>query len=97
MVKCTKFVLGLVQFNNLFFAFCPSFLDLYDLLSGRHSREENTVLHNNDLLKPRIFGFNYALRDWERFLNGIVFEDLVSSSNLEVAFIHKNLCLKNGL
>ena len=97
LVKCTEFVLGLVQFNDLLFAFCPSFLSLYSLWSGRPFREEKTVLHDSDLLKPRIFGLNYVLRGRERFLNRIVPEDLVSSSDLEVTFIHKNLCLKNGL
>ena len=97
MVKCTEFVLGLVQFNDLLFAFCPSFLGLCGLLSGRPFKEEKTVLHDGDLLKLRIFGLNYILRGCERFLNRIVPEDLVSSSDLEVTFIHKNLCLKNGL
>ena len=97
MVKCTEFVLGLVQFNDLLFAFCPSFLGLCGLLSGRPFREEKTVLCDGDLLKPRIFGLNYVLRGRKRFLNRIVPEDLVSSSDLEVTFIHKNLYLKNGL
>ena len=97
MVKCTEFVLGLVQFNDLLFAFCPSFLDLCGLLSERPFKEEKTVLRNGDLLKLRIFGLNYVLRGSERFLNRIVPEDLVSSSDLEVTFDHKNLCLKNGL
>ena len=97
MVKCTEFVLGLVQFNDLLFAFCPSFLGLCGLLSGRPFREEKTVLRDSDLLKPRIFGLNYVLRGCERFLNRIVPEDLVSSSDLEIAFVHKNLYLKNGL
>ena len=97
MVKCTEFILGLVQFNDLLFAFCPSFLSLRCLLSRRPFREEKTVLCDGDLLKPRIFGLNYVLRGYERFLNRIVPEDLVSSSDLEIAFVHKNLCLKNGL
>ena len=97
MVKCTEFVLGLVQFNDLLFAFCPSFLGLCGLLSGRPFREEKTVLRDGHLLKLRIFGLNYILRGRERFLNRIVPEDLVSSSDLEVTFDHKNLCLKNGL
>ena len=97
MIKCTEFVLGLVQFNDLLFAFCPSFLGLRGLLSRRPFREEKTVLYDGDLLKPRIFGLNYVLRDCERFLDRIVPEDLMSSSDLEVTFIHKNLRLKNGL
>ena len=97
MVKCTKFVLGLVQFNDLLFAFVPSFLGLYGRWSGRPFREEKTVLRNSDLLEPSIFGLNYILQGREGFLNGIVSEDLVSSPDLVVTFVHKNLCLKNGL
>ena len=97
MVKCTKFVIGLVQFNDLLFAFCPSFLGLCGLLSRRPFREEKTVLRNGDLLKPRIFGLNYVLRGCERFLDKIVPKDLMSSSDVEVTFVHKNLRLKNGL
>ena len=55
------------------------------------------MLRNGDLLKLRIFGLNYVLQGRERFLNRIVPEDLVNSSDLEVTFVHKNLCLKNGL
>ena len=84
MVKRTEFILGLVQFNELLFAFCPSFLDLCSLLSEKPFREEKTVLCNGDLLKLRIFGLNYVLRGCERFLNRIVSKDLVSSSDLEV-------------
>ena len=97
MVKCTKFVIGLVQFNDLLFAFCPSFLSLCGLLSRRPFREEKTVLRNGDLLKPRIFGLNYVLRGCKRFLDKIVPKDLVSSFDVEVTFVHKNLRLKNGL
>ena len=97
MVKCTEFILRLVQFNDLLFTFCPSFLRLCGLLSERPFREEKIVLRNGDLLKLRIFGLNYLLRGREIFLNRIVPEDLVSSSNLKVTFVHKNLCLKNGL
>ena len=97
MVKCTKFVIRLVQFNDLLFAFCPSFLGLYGLLSRRPLREEKTVLRNGDLLKPRIFSLNYVLRGCERFLDKIVPKDLMSSSDVEVTFVHKNLRLKNGL
>ena len=97
MVKRTEFVLGLVQFNDLFFVFYPFFVGLYGLLKGGPFREEETVLHNGDLLKPRIFGLNDVLRGSKRFLNRIVSKDLVSSSDLEVTFVHKNLCLKNGL
>ena len=97
MVKCTKFVLGLVQFNDLLFAFCPSFLGFCNLLSRRPFGEEKTVLRDGDLLKSRIFGLNYVLRGCEKFLDRIVPEDLVSNSDLEVTFVHKNLRLKNGL
>ena len=55
------------------------------------------MLRDGDFLKPRIFGLNYVLWGCERFLNTIVPKDLVSSSDLEVTFIHKNLRLKNGL
>ena len=55
------------------------------------------MLSDGDLLKLRIFGLNYVIQGCKRFLNRIVPEDLVSSSNLEVTFIHKNLCLKNGI
>ena len=97
MFECVKFILGLVQFNDLLFAFVPSFLDLRGLLSGRPSGEEKIVLCNSDLLEPRVFGLNYVLRGRKGFLNGIVSEDLVSSFDLVVAFVHKNLCAKNGL
>ena len=55
------------------------------------------MLRDGDLLKSRIFGLNYVLRGCERFLDRIVPEDLVSNSDLEVTFVHKNLRLKNGL
>ena len=55
------------------------------------------MLRDGDLLKSRIFGLNYVLRGYERFLNRIAPKDLVSSSDLEVTFVHKNLRLKNGL
>ena len=55
------------------------------------------MLRGGDLLKLRIFGLNYVLRGCERFLDRIVPEDLVSSSDLEVTFFHKDLHLKNGL
>ena len=97
MVKCTEFNLGLVQFNDLLFAFCPSFLGFCGLLSGRPFREEKTVLRVGDLLKPRIFVLNYVLWGCKRFLNRIVPEYLMSSSDLEVTFVHKNLRLKNCL
>ena len=97
MFKCVKFVLGLVQFNDLLFAFVPSLLGLRSLLSGRPSREEKTMIRNSDLLKSRIFGLNDILRGRKRFLNRILSKDLVSSSDLEVTFVHKNLYLKNGL
>ena len=61
MVKYTEFVLGLVQFNDRLFAFYPFFLGLCGLLSRRPFREEKTMLPDGDLLKPRIFGFNYVL------------------------------------
>ena len=97
LFECVKFVLGLVQIDDLLFAFVPTFLGLRGLLSGRPSEEEKTVFCNSDLLEPGVFGLNYVLRGREGFLNGIVSEDLMSSSNLVVAFVHKNLCAKNSL
>ena len=97
LFECAKFILGLVQFDDLLFAFVPSFLSLRSLLSGRPSGEEKIVLRNSDLLEPGVFGLNYVLRRRKGFLNGIVSEDLVSSSDLLVAFVHKTLCAKNGL
>ena len=97
LFECTKFVLGLVQFDDLFFAFIPSFLGLRGLLSKRPSREGKIVFRNSDLLEPGVFGLNYVLQRREGFLNGVVSEDLVSSSDLAVAFVHKNLCATNGL
>ena len=55
------------------------------------------MLRNSDRLEPGVFSLNYVLRRHEGFLNGIVSEDLVSSSDLVVAFVHKNLYAKNGL
>ena len=47
LFECAKFVIGLVQFDDLLFAFCPSFLGLYNLLSRRPFKEEKTVLPQN--------------------------------------------------
>ena len=66
-------------------------------LSRRPFREQETVLRYGNPLKLRIFGLDHKLWSYEIFLNRIVSEDLVSSSDLEVTFIHKNLRLKNGL
>ena len=55
------------------------------------------MLRNSDLLEPGVSGLNCVLRGREGFLNGIISEDLVSSLDLVVAFVHKNLCAKNGL
>ena len=35
LFECAEFVLRLVQFDNLILNFAPSFLGLYNLLSGR--------------------------------------------------------------
>ena len=64
MFECAKFFLGLVQFDDLLFAFFPSFLGLRGLLSGRPPEEEKTVLRNSDLLELVVFGLNYEL--WRR-------------------------------
>ena len=40
------------------------------------------MLCDGDLLKSRIFGLNYVLRGCERFLDRIVLEDLMSSSEI---------------
>ena len=87
----------LFRSNDLLFTFFPSFLGLRGLLRRRSPGEEKTVLRNSDRLEPGVFSLNYVLRRHEGFLNGIVSEDLVSSSDLVVAFVHKNLYAKNGL
>ena len=97
LFECAKFVIGLAQFDDLLFAFVLSFLGFRSLLSGRPSEEGKTVLRNSYLLEPGVFGLDYILRRPEGSLNGIVFEDLVGSSDLVVAFVHKSLCAKNGL
>ena len=60
MFEYFKFVLGLVQIDELLFAFVPSFLSLRGLLSGRPSGEEKIVFRNSDLLEPGVFGLNYV-------------------------------------
>ena len=77
--------------------FVPTFLGLRSLLSERLPDEEKTVLRNDYLLEPGVFGPDYGLQRREGSLNEIVSKDLVGSSNLVVAFIHKNLCAKNSL
>ena len=66
-------------------------------LSRRSLSKQETVLRYGNSVKPRILGLDHVLQSRERFLNRIVPKDLVSSSDLEVAFVHKNLRLKNGL
>ena len=97
LFDCAKFILRLVQFDDLLLAFVPSFLGLRDLLSGRLPREEKIVFRNSYLLELGVFGLDYGLRRHEGSLNGIVSEDLVGSSNLVVAFVHKNHCAENSL
>ena len=97
LFECAEFVLGLVQFDDLLQAFLLSFLGLHGLLSERLLEEEKTMLHNSYLLELGVFGLDYGLRRREGSLNGIVSEDLVGSSDLVVAFVHKNLCAKNSL
>ena len=96
LFKYAKFALRLVQFDDLFLTFVPSFLGFRDLLSGRPSGEEKTVLRNNYLLELGVFGLDYVLRRHKGSLNRIISEDLVGSSDLVVAFVHKSLCAKNG-
>ena len=55
------------------------------------------MLRYSNSLKARIFGLDHVLQSRERFLNRIIPKDLVSSSDLEVTLVHKNLRLKNGL
>ena len=43
LFKCAKFVLELVQFDDMLLNFAPSFLGLCGLLSGRLPGEEKTV------------------------------------------------------
>ena len=47
LFECAKFVLGLVQFDDLLFAFVLFFLGLRCLLSRRPSGEEKTVLRGS--------------------------------------------------
>ena len=55
------------------------------------------MLRYDDSVKPRIFSSDHVLRSRERLLNRIVPKDLISSSDLVINFIHKDLRLKNGL
>ena len=55
------------------------------------------MLRYGDSVKPMIFGSDHVLRSQERLLDRIVLEDLVSSSDLVVNFVHKDLRLKDGL
>ena len=77
--------------------FVPTFLGFRGLLSGRLPGEEKTVLRNCYLLESGIFGPNYGLRRREGSLNGFVSKDLVGSTDLVVAFIHKDLGAKSSL
>ena len=97
MFECAKFILGLIQFDDLLLAFVPSFLGLHGLLSGRLPGEEKIVLRNCYFLESGVFGPDYRLRRREGSLNGIVSKDLVGNSNLVVVFVHKYLDAKNSL
>ena len=55
------------------------------------------MLHNCYLLESEVVGLDYGLRRCEGSLNGIVSKDLVGSTDLVVAFIHKDLGVKNSL
>ena len=66
-------------------------------LSRRSFGKQETVLRYGDSVKPRIFSSNHVLRSQEQLLDRIVLEDLVSSSDLVVNFVHKDLRLKDGL
>ena len=50
----------------------------------------------SDSMKSRIFSSDHVLWSRERFLDGIVPENLVSCSHLVVSFVHKDLHLKDG-
>ena len=101
--------LRLVKFNDLLFSFCPYFLSLCILtgyggacqfstfLSRRSFRKQETVLRYGDFMKTRIFSSDHIFQSRERLLNRIVPKDIMSSSDLVVTFVHKDLRLKNGL
>ena len=54
------------------------------------------MLRNCYLLESGIFGPDYGLWRREGSLNGFVSKDLVGSTDLVVAFIHKDLGAKNS-
>ena len=66
-------------------------------LSKRSFRKQETVLRYGNFVKSRIFRSDHVLRSREWLLNRIVPKDLVSSSDLVVTFVHKDLRLKNGI
>ena len=55
------------------------------------------MLRYGDFMKTRIFSSDHIFQSRERLLNRIVPKDLMSSSDLVVTFVHKDLRLKNGL
>ena len=55
------------------------------------------MLRNYYLLESGVFGPDYGLRRHEGSLNGFVSKDLVGSTDLVVAFVHKDLDAKNSL
>ena len=55
------------------------------------------MLRNCYLLESGIFGPDYGLQRHEGSLNGFVSKDLVGSTNLVVAFVHKDLSAKSSL
>ena len=55
------------------------------------------MLRNCYLLESGVFGPNYGLRRHKGSLNRFVSKDLVGSTDLVVAFVHKDLGTKSSL
>ena len=54
------------------------------------------MLRNYYLLESGVFGPDYGLQRREGSLNGFISKDLVGSTNLVVAFVHKDLGAKSN-